>query len=99
MGYTYVLRCADGVWYIGSTEDLRRRMKEHADGHVATTKHRRPTELLYYEACRSVEAARDRETQLKTGYGHAYLKRRLAFEDGKERGASCGHGMKDASGG
>jgi hypothetical protein len=34
-------------------------------------------ELEYYEACRSEIGARLREKQLKTGFGRAYLKRRL----------------------
>jgi hypothetical protein len=37
-----------------------------------------PVTLEYYEACRSEDRARLREKQLKTGFGRAYLKRRLA---------------------
>jgi hypothetical protein len=33
--------------------------------------------LEYYEACRFERSARLREKQLKTGFGRAYLKRRL----------------------
>jgi len=33
--------------------------------------------LLYFEACLSLSSARTRERQLKTGYGRAYLNRRL----------------------
>jgi putative endonuclease len=78
--YTYVLLCADKEWYIGSTSDLQNRLKEHKKGEVPATKHRRPIELVYYEACRSLEEARTREQKLKTGYGRAYLNRRLTFE-------------------
>ena len=78
--YTYVLLCADGDWYIGSTDDLRRRVEEHSVGNAASTKARRPLELVYYEACRSIAAARQRERQLKTGFGRGYLNRRLDFE-------------------
>jgi putative endonuclease len=77
MFYTYVLRCADGEFYIGSTINLRHRVKEHHDSGVSATKHRRPVTLEYYEACRSEAKARLREKQLKTGFGRAYLKRRL----------------------
>jgi len=45
---------------------------------VPVTAHRRPVVLEYYEACRSEVNARRREKQLKTGFGRAYLKRRLA---------------------
>jgi putative endonuclease len=75
--YTYVLLCADKEWHIGSTSNLQNRIKEHGKGRVRATAHRCPVELIYYEACRSLNAAREREQQLKTGYGRAYLKRRL----------------------
>ncbi|MBI3987838.1 MAG: GIY-YIG nuclease family protein [Lentisphaerae bacterium] len=78
--YTYVLLCGDGEWYIGSTPDMRRRMREHEAGQVSATSTRRPLKLVYYEACRSLGAAREREKQLKTGYGRGYLNKRLAFE-------------------
>ena len=80
--YTYVLKCADGEWYVGATDDLKRRLKEHGNGECDATKTRRPMELMYFEGCRSIEAARDRERQLKTGYGRGYLKKRLKHELG-----------------
>ena len=81
--YTYVLLCADGNWYIGSTDDLERRIDEHGQGRCQDTRKRLPAELVYYEVCRSLDAARARERQLKTGYGHGYLNKRLAFEERK----------------
>ena len=78
--YTYVLKVSGGGWYIGSTNDLERRLKEHLEGRVQSTRHKLPVVLVYFEACRSEAAARAREKQLKTGYGRAYLKRRLEFE-------------------
>ena len=78
MFYTYVLQCGDGKMYVGSTVDLRRRMLEHQTGRVTATASRLPIVLEYYEACHSERAARLREKQLKTGFGRAYLKRRLA---------------------
>ena len=76
--YTYVLLCSDGDWYIGSTEDIKHRLVEHKQGKCETNKYRLPVELIYFEACRSLKAAREREKQLKTGFGRAYLNRRLA---------------------
>lgn len=78
MFYTYVLRCADGALYTGSTNDLRQRLKLHRSAKVPATAHRLPVVLEYCEACRSETAARLREKQLKTGFGRAYLNRRLA---------------------
>ena len=78
MFYTYVLQCGDGNLYIGSTGDLRRRIVEHQAGRVTATASRLPVRLEYYVACRSEKGARRREKQMKTGFGRAYLKRRLA---------------------
>jgi predicted GIY-YIG superfamily endonuclease len=80
--YTYVLQMADGTRYIGSTPDLARRIEQHHCGEGGRTTRLQSGELIYYEACRSLDEARKREKQLKTGYGRAYLNRRLAFEKG-----------------
>lgn len=78
MFYTYVLKSSkDGNLYIGWTNDVDHRLGEHNEGLVNATKYRLPLELVYYEACLSKEAAISREKQLKTGFGRAYLKRRL----------------------
>ena len=78
MYYNYVLKSElDSNLYIGWTEDLENRVKMHNQGLVESTKNRRPLELVYYEACLVKENAIKREKQLKTGFGRAYLKRRL----------------------
>jgi putative endonuclease len=77
MFYTYVLKCGDGQLYVGWATDLRKRFAQHRAGRVPATAHRLPVSLEYYEACRSELKARQREKQLKTGFGRAYLKRRL----------------------
>ena len=79
MFYTYVLKSKkDGKLYVGFCEDLRRRVAEHQKGFVKATESRRPLELIYYEACRNKMDAITRERQLKTGFGRAYLKRRIS---------------------
>ena len=78
MFYTYVLKSKkDYKLYIGWTNDLESRFKRHSDGLVDATKYRLPLELVYYEACLDQKSAIAREKQLKTGFGRAYLKRRL----------------------
>ena len=76
--YTYVLLCADGHLYVGYTSDLRQRLKQHQAGEVPSTQPRLPVKLVYCEACLSERAAIAREKQLKTGFGRAYLQRRLS---------------------
>ena len=78
MFYTYVLKSLkDNKLYIGWSKDLRTRLEKHNKGMIEATKYRLPMELIYYEACRDKEKAIAREKQLKTGFGRAYLKRRL----------------------
>ena len=67
----------DGKLYVGFCFDLKRRFNEHNSGKVPSTRSRIPFEIVYYEACLSKENAILREKALKTGFGRAYLKRRL----------------------
>ena len=78
MYYTYVLKSTkDGKMYTGFTKDLKLRFEQHEKGLVQSTKHRRPLELIYYEACLSEDDALHRERYLKTHYGKMFLKNRL----------------------
>jgi len=77
MKYTYVLLCADKKLYIGSTADLKKRLIRHKRGLVAATKNRLPVNLIYYEACLSMRAARKREKYFKTGFGRRFLNNRI----------------------
>jgi len=78
MFYVYVLRSrVDGFFYTGCTADLKRRLAEHSQARVESTRRRVPFDLIYYEACRDQKDALRREKYLKTTYGHRYLRNRL----------------------
>jgi len=79
MHYVYILKSLkDNNLYIGSTNDLSRRIKEHNEGKVFSTKNRVPFELIYYEAYKSESDARKRERNLKLrSRAHAQLKKRI----------------------
>lgn len=48
MAWTYILRCSDGSYYVGSTVDLDRRLSEHNEGcGAAYTRRRRPVVLAW----------------------------------------------------
>ena len=64
-------------FYIGSTNNLKRRVKEHKYGKTHTTIRMKDWKLVYYEACLSKKDAQYRERQLKTGFGRGYLRKRL----------------------
>lgn len=64
--HVYILRCADGSYYIGLTEDLEGRENAHNNGRGSTyTFLRRPVRLVYSESYDSLEKAVGRERQLK----------------------------------
>lgn len=66
MFYMYILRSLkDNELYIGSTSDLKRRVKEHNSGLNKSTKSRLPFKIVYYEAYLNEEEARHREHNLK----------------------------------
>ena len=78
MFYTYVLMSnSDNKFYTGFTRNLKRRLREHNDGAVASTAKRRPFELIYYEACLFETDAIKREKYFKTGFGRRFLRNRL----------------------
>lgn len=81
MYYVYALKSKkDNKLYIGSTSNLKKRLKEHNEGKVESTSYRRPLELIYYEAYKDEEIARKREKLLKKGKAHMELKKRLGIE-------------------
>ncbi|HLD18287.1 MAG TPA: GIY-YIG nuclease family protein [Patescibacteria group bacterium] len=53
--------------YIGMTDNLERRMKQHQNGLNRTTKPYRPFEQIYTETFSTRWEAREREKKLKTG--------------------------------
>ena len=62
----YLLRCADGTLYAGSTTDVEARAAAHNSGRGARyTSGRRPVEVVYQEECGSRSAALRREHALK----------------------------------
>ncbi len=63
--------------YIGWTNDLRLRLREHNWGMSPHTARHRPWELAWYAGFYSEEAARAFEGYLKSGSGRAFLYKRL----------------------
>jgi putative endonuclease len=76
MYYVYVIK-SPKQFYIGSTNDLKRRFNEHIKNQSIATKNRGPWKLVYYEACLSNKDALHREKYLKTAWGKRYIKQRI----------------------
>jgi predicted GIY-YIG superfamily endonuclease len=65
--YVYILKCADGSYYTGSTNDLSRRLGEHQDGVMKTsyTFSRRPVTLVWSSEASTRLDALNFERQIK----------------------------------
>jgi len=76
--YVYALFSKrDEKFYIGYTQNLRRRIKEHNAKKSFSTKSRLPLILIYVEVCTNEFDAKRRENYLKTTQGRRFLKLRL----------------------
>ena len=64
--YTYMLKCSDGSYYTGHTDDLPRRLVEHKEGiKCHYTFSRRPIRLVWNQEFGSREEARLAENRVK----------------------------------
>ena len=79
MWYVYFLKSSRiGNWiYVGSTDSVKRRLTQHNDGLVFSTKPYRPVYLDAYVAVRTEKKARELEKYFKVGSGKAIAKKRL----------------------
>jgi putative endonuclease len=83
----YILECADGTLYVGSTNNLQRRLLQHNTSKSGAhyTKIRRPVVLKYAEETETLGAARSREAAIKK----LRREQKLALcEDGKAKHAA-----------
>ena len=72
--FAYILRCADGSYYTGSTDELEKRIAEHQNGDGgAWTRKRLPVEFVWRQEFQSREEAREAEYQIK-GWSRAKKK-------------------------
>jgi len=64
--WVYMLRCSDGSYYTGHTDDLEKRVAEHQTGEISGyTSTRRPVELVFDQEFATREEALSAELQIK----------------------------------
>lgn len=78
--YMYVLQSkVNGRFYIGYTDNIKKRLEKHNNGEVYWTSRYKPWEVIYFEGYRSKLDAMKREKKLKRfAKGFAQLKGRLS---------------------
>jgi putative endonuclease len=75
MYYVYAIRSTSANYiYVGMTNNLDRRLRQHNNGESRTTKPYRPFVLIYSEIAENRIAARKREKYLKSGIGKEFLR-------------------------
>jgi len=75
MFYTYAIKSLSKNYiYVGITNNLDRRFKEHNDSKERTTRSRTPYRLIYREEFKTRMEARKKEIYLKSGTGKEFLK-------------------------
>ena len=78
MWFVYILRSMrDGNLYVGSTNNMERRLADHNSGQVDATRSRRPFMIEAYLAVKDKPRAIELEKYFKTGSGKAVLLKRI----------------------
>jgi putative endonuclease len=71
MFHCYMLRCADGSFYVGHTDNIELRIAQHQSGAMGGyTYKRRPVTLVWNDAFQNRDDAKNVEKQIK-GWGRA----------------------------
>jgi len=79
MYYVYIIQSINfpNQYYVGYSEDLRARIRDHNWGESIHTSKFKPWGLIYYSGFTSEAIAKKFEYYLKTGSGRAFLKKHL----------------------
>jgi predicted GIY-YIG superfamily endonuclease len=75
--YVYIIKCSNGTFYTGCTNNLEDRINRHNAGQVIATKEVLPVEIVTYIAFADKYKAYEFEKYLKQGSGRAFSIRHL----------------------
>ena len=77
MYYVYIIKSIKfpEEHYVGFSEDLKTRIKDHNSGKSTHTNKFKPWKLIIYFAFQEIQIAKDLEVCLKTGSGRAFFKK------------------------
>jgi putative endonuclease len=74
----YILKCANDRYYVGSTNNVTRRVQEHQNGEVAATARLLPVTLAFFQEYETVKRARQIEYKIKQKKSRVILERIIA---------------------
>jgi len=72
-----IMSLKDHRVYVGYTEDIDRRIKEHNAGYTRSTRGNRPWVLAYIEEVKNLKEALRMEKYYKSGSGKEKLKKKI----------------------
>ena len=82
MWYVYILKSTvKDFTYVGSTNNLKRRLDEHNSGLSKATAPYKPLIIEAFIGVRTEQKARELEKYFKTGSGKAILKKRILTDE------------------
>ncbi|MGB7843662.1 MAG: GIY-YIG nuclease family protein [Salinimicrobium sp.] len=73
----YILKCSNGQYYTGYSENIEKRLVAHSKGEVHFTKDKLPVQLVHLSLFQNKKKAFDFERYLKSGSGAAFRNKRL----------------------
>jgi predicted GIY-YIG superfamily endonuclease len=91
--FVYLLRCSDGSYYVGQTDNIEVRMQQHHAGEYGYTATRKPVELVWQGEFETREAAIAFEQQIK---GWARVKKEALIAGDWERVKELAKSKKSA---
>ncbi len=77
----YIVENPQGIYYVGATEDLERRLSEHNRGQSNFTRGRGPWSLVYEESFPSFMEAHRRELAIKRKKRKSYIEWLIAEKE------------------
>lgn len=87
----YVILCENGAMYIGQTQNLQQRWRQHQKGTAADyTKRHKPKRIIHFERFSARDRAVEREKHLKTGFGRKWLQREWKAGRTRQAGGTPG---------
>lgn len=77
MWTVYILKCSDGTYYVGCTNDINDRLSRHEKGDIKYTSSRLPIKVVHQSVFFDKYKAYEFEKYLKSGSGRAFAIKRL----------------------